>query len=181
LGAEQTAEFSIVSRIFFAIIGVFSVLLIQLWNSVTEANLRNDNKWILRAAKRLFFIAVLILLGSIILSINKNSILHIWLGKQFVNISSSTFYLFSFYTFFHCLNAIIVNIQNGLGLLKLQIISTSASILIYLSGCLLFSMNDYGYNYLIVLKIIGTIVAIGINSITLFRLNRTTNLNVQAL
>jgi len=167
LGAEQTAEFSIISKIFYAIIGVFSVLLIQLWNSVTEANLRNDNKWIIKIAKRLAIFAFLIFICSAVLSSFKDSLLHFWLGNQFIDIPYISFFLFSFYTFLHCLNSIIANIQNGLGQLKFQIISTTLSLAIYIIGCFVFNIKDLGYNYLIILKIVGTALAFGVNLISI--------------
>jgi O-antigen/teichoic acid export membrane protein len=172
LGAGKTAEFSILSKVFYTIIGVFSVLLIQLWNSVTEANLKNDNKWVLKIGKRLAIFAFLLFFGSLILSAFKNSLLRLWLGDQFLNISYSSFYLFSFYTFSHCLNAILINIQNGLGQLRLQIVSTSLSLAIYVTGCLILNVKNLGYDYLIVLKIIGTGIAIGINLFVLKKLTR---------
>jgi O-antigen/teichoic acid export membrane protein len=176
LGASQTAEFSILSKIFYAIIGVFSVLLIQLWNSVTEANIKNNNKWIINIGKRLALFAMILFLGTLIISTFKDNLLHFWLGNQFLNISYTSFYLFSIYTFVHCLNAILANIQNGLGELKLQMASIFISLVIYITGCFILDVKNLGYNYLIVLKIIGTVVAIGINLISVRNLqnqNRT--------
>ena len=125
-------------------------------------------------AKRLAGIAFIIFIGTIGISIFKNQILHIWLGNQFINISYTSFLLFSVYTLFHCLNAILINIQNGLGQLKIQILSTTISIIIYFTGCYIFDIRTtgVGFNFLIVLKIIGTVVAITINSLTLKQLVR---------
>lgn len=174
LGANQTAEFSILSKIFYAIIGVFSVLLIQLWNSVTEAKIENNNKWIINIGKRLARFAFILFLGSLIISTFKDKLLYFWLGNELPNLTYTSFYLFSIYTLVHCLNAIVANIQNGIGELRLQMISIFISLAIYITGCLVLDVNKLGYNYLIVLKIIGTVVAIGINLLSVRNLRKQT-------
>lgn len=155
LGAEKTTEFSIVNRIFFTLIGVFSILLIQFWNSVTEANEKKNLLWIKKAIKYLTVGAGAILIFGIVLSIFNSQILTFWLGDKAPKIASSTFFLFTGYTFLHCLNAIYINYFNGIGQLKHQIILMLLSILIYILGCISFNIHDLGYDIIIIFKIIG--------------------------
>ena len=155
LGAERTTEFSIVNRIFFTLIAIFSILLIQFWNSVTEANEKKNLLWIKKAIKNLTLGSVIILILGIVLSIFNSQILTFWLGEKAPAIASSTFFLFTGYTFLHCLNAIYINYFNGIGQLKSQMILMLSSILIYILGCFSFNIQDYGYDVIIIFKIIG--------------------------
>ena len=167
LGSSQTAEYSVVNRIFFTIIGIYSIFLIQFWNSVTEAKEKKEMLWIRRTLRLLFLGAICTFAVSLFISFYQEDILLFWLGADFARLASSTFYLFAFYTFFHCVNAIFINLQNGLGELKVQIISTLIALSIYVAGCFMIDIKTVGYNYLILLKVIGTLTAVFINSFVL--------------
>ena len=155
LGAEKTTEFSIVNRIFFTLISVFSILLIQFWNSVTEANENKNLLWIKKAIQYLTLGTIIILIFGILLSIFNSQILTFWLGENAPKIASSTFFLFTGYTFLHCVNAIYINYFNGIGKLRHQLFLMLLSILIYILCCFCFNIQDLGYNAIIIFKIIG--------------------------
>jgi len=167
LGATETAKFSIINRVFFALITFFSIILIHFWNSVTDAFEKNEFKWINKTIKILYAVTVLIFIVGLIISFFQKNIINFWLGGNNLKLESLTFYLFSIYVLFHCLNAIFINLQNGLGLLKMQILTTSFAIALYLLGCYLFDVKHLGYNILIELKIGILALSIIFNSLVL--------------
>lgn len=163
-GANQTAEYAVVSKIYFTVISVFSILLISFWNNVTIAYTKGDYEWIRKGIKQLLIICTVVLLCGVVISILHDFILKIWFGeKSNLDISIITFFLFSLYTFFHCVNAVFINMQNGIGDVKVQIISTISMIIILILGIITVNVIDYGYNFLLVLKIIAVCVGILIN------------------
>lgn len=170
LGATQTAEFSVVNKIFFSLIGLFSVLLIHFWNSVTEAYLKNEIKWIFKTIKILYLISFCFFLGGLFISFFSENILSFWLNTNDFNISTKTFYMFSIYMFLHCINAIYVNLQNGLGFLRIQIYSITLSLVLYGLGCYLIDIKSYGYNVIVLLKILSMGLSVIINSFILLKL-----------
>lgn len=170
LGPNETSEFSIINKIFFTLISLFSVLLIHFWNSVTDAFETKEIKWIIGMMKKLFLVAFGFLIISLGISFYQKNILEFWLGNPTFEITDLSFYLFSIYTFIHCTNAIFINLQNGLGFLKLQITSAFLMILIYLTGVYFFSLQDYGYNVLIVIKIVAISLALIVNSMVIIKL-----------
>ena len=121
----------------------------------SEANENKNILWIKKAIKYLTFSTGIILIFGIFLSIFNSQILTFWLGEKAPEIASSTFFLFTAYTFFHCLNAIYINYFNGIGKLKHQMILMLLSIFIYILSCFSFNIQDLGYNAIIVFKIIG--------------------------
>lgn len=171
LGADKTAEFSIVSKIYFTLISFYSILLISFWNGVSVAFFEKKMNWIIKNIKVLFFISFLILLIGLIISFFNNEIINLWFGKNVFYFTKNTFYLFSVFTFFHCFNAVLINFQNGIGDMKIQILSTSLMIIIYFSGAYLMNTNNYGYNGLIVIKICAVFIGILINLLSLKKLN----------
>jgi O-antigen/teichoic acid export membrane protein len=164
LGASQTAEFSVVNKMFFSLIGLFSIFLIHFWNSVTEAFQKEEIMWIFKTVKHLFVIAFCFFFVSLIMSYFQKDIITIWIKDSRFSIQSETFYLFSIYLLLHCINAIFVNLQNGLGFLKIQICSSILGIIIYLLGCYFIDIKMYGYNIIIILKIGSTLLSLLMNS-----------------
>lgn len=172
LGAEETTKFSIVNRIFFTLITFFSILLIHFWNSVTDAYEKKDFTWILKTVKILYVISFGFFLIGLIFSFFQKEIISLWLGNVDLNLESITFYLFSIYVLLHCLNAIFLNLQNGLGLLKIQIYTTTLALLLYVIGCYFIDIKLHGFNVIIALKIIVMAISTILNSFILKRIKR---------
>lgn len=175
LGPSETTEFSIVNKIFFTLINLYSILLIHFWNSATEAFEKNEIKWIIKTIKALFLASIGVLVVGIIISYFQKNILDLWIGKNVLNLESLTFYLFSIYTFFHCINAIFVNLQNGVGFLKIQIFSTIIALVLYGLGCYIIDIKENGYNVIIIIKIIVLALSILINSTILKQIKTNDN------
>ncbi|WP_298781235.1 hypothetical protein [uncultured Polaribacter sp.] len=167
LGPEETTKFSIVSKIFFTLITLFSILLIHFWNSVTDAYEKREFVWIFKIIKILSFISIFIFIIGLIISFFQQKIINLWLGSNNLGLESLTFYLFSIYTFFHCINAIFLNLQNGLGKLKLQIYTSFLVLFLYVLGCYLIDVKLHGYNSIITLKIGVMVLSIILNSLIL--------------
>lgn len=122
LSPEDVAEYSIANKVFFLIINVFSIILIQVWNSTTDAMVKKDYEWIKRTAKRLNKILILVLVSSVFIALILNPLIKVWVGQSF-NFSITFRLCFAIYVLIHCINAIYVNILNGLGKLTLQTIA----------------------------------------------------------
>jgi O-antigen/teichoic acid export membrane protein len=167
IGAEETASYSIVNKLFFALITVFSILLIHFWNSVTDAYEKKEFKWISKILNALYLIAFFIFLGGLIISFLQREIINFWLGDEAIIFNYITFYLFSVYTFFHCINAIFVYLQNGLGTLKIQIYTSIVIIISYVLACFIVDINKYGYDSIIIIKIVAMGLSMVSNSFIL--------------
>jgi O-antigen/teichoic acid export membrane protein len=172
LGAEETAGFSIVTKIFFTLITLYSILLIHFWNSVTEAFEKAKFLWILHKVKILIKISFLFFFAGLLISFFQENILLLWLGENNLNFASSTFYLYTVYLLFHCINAVFVNIQNGLGKIKIQIGATILALIIYVTVCYFIDIAYYGYNVIIIIKIVVMGLSLVLNSFILKKLQR---------
>lgn len=164
LGAEETASYSIISKIFFTLIMVFSILLIHFWNSVTDAFEKKEFKWIFKTIKVLYIISIFVFFVGLIVSFFQEELINLWLGDNNLNLKSISFYLFSIYTLLHCINAIFVNLQNGIGNLRLQIITNIIILVVYAVACYIIDISYYGYNSILVIKIGVMIIAVILNS-----------------
>lgn len=163
LGPQQTADYSVLSKIYFTLITLFSVLLISFWNGVTVAKAKGDTRWIKKQLKRLFILSAGVVLAGLLIAFIYPFILTLWFGKNnTLHLGRLSFFLFSIYAFIHCLNAVLANYQNGIGDLRIQILSNLIIVSILVIGAFIIDIPKYGYNSLVIIKIvaisIGTII-----------------------
>lgn len=163
LGAQETADYSVVSKIFFVIIALFTTLLIKFWNNVTYAFEIKNHSWIHKELKKLVLISFGVFLFCLVITLFRDVILNLWIGKDIIKTSAVTFLLFSVFTFLTCINSILMFLHNGLGRFKYQLISYSIMILIYLGYFFCFKIDSY--EDLVLLKVILLFIGIFVNSL----------------
>lgn len=122
LGPTDVTSYSIINKVFFIIIALFTIILVQIWNSTSDAFAKKDFIWIRKTIKRLHIILVPFIIASIIIAIMINPLITIWLRQEF-NFPVSIRILFVLYMLIHCSNGIYGNILNGVGKLRWQTIA----------------------------------------------------------
>lgn len=162
LGPEEVAEYSIINKVFFFIINLFSVVLIQVWNSTTDANACKDYLWIKEAVVKLTRGLILVFAVSLIISLLLNYITVFWIGGTFTY-SITIRLFFVLYVVFHCANAIYVNVLNGLGRLKWQTIAYFfAACLNFILSYLFISKAGLGINGVLYSKTICVLLTFSV-------------------
>lgn len=129
MGSEYVTTYSIANKLFFFVIGVFSIILIQVWNAVAGAKANNDYLWIEKITKKLFYFILPVTAVCLFIVFFYDFITSLWLGRTF-EVDKIFLFLFLLYTIFHCLNAIYVNVLNGLSQIKWQFIAYSFAALL---------------------------------------------------
>ena len=122
-GAEQVTKYSIITKVYGTGNNLFSILLISLWSAVTLMMVKGDFNWIGKQIKRLLGFSCIFGIGCIIISLFFNQIIKIWLGKNAIHFEPSLISVFCIYEFLCAFGSIYVNVANGLGYIKSQIIS----------------------------------------------------------
>lgn len=120
--SEMVTKYSIITKVYQAGTNLFSVFLIALWSAVTYRMAQNDYRWISDKIKELLKMWVLFTLGVVLVSLLFNLIVRIWLGKNTYVYSNLMILLFGAYCSLTAFSAIYVNIINGLGIVKLQLV-----------------------------------------------------------
>lgn len=149
LGPDDVTEYSIAYKIYFLIITFFSILLIQVWNSTTDAFAKKDFVWIRKTVKKLHLVLIPVFIGTLLISFYLNDMVKIWIGETF-NFTLQFRLVFTVYVLIHCSNAIYVNILNGIGRLKLQTLA-------YIIGAILNFILAYHFIVNLDLGIIGVL------------------------
>lgn len=162
LGPVKTAEYSIVYKIFFSVINIFSILLIQFWDSSRMAYVREDYKWIKKMVIQLLLLNGLVLVGCLIISFFSNEFMEIFLGDSKLQFEKKTFYLFSIYTFIHCFFSVFINLFNGINLFSYQKLALIIMLSIYVIALIFGNLSTYGYDFILIIKILSTVAVLPI-------------------
>lgn len=158
LGAKEVAAYSIATKLLIIFNTLFSILLIQMWNASGDAFNKNDYRWIQKMIKRLYLVLIIMSIGIIIIIILFDTITKLWLG-QTISISMISVRLIAICVIVQMFNGIAVNIENGTGLIRPQIISYLISGIINIPlAVYLVKVCNMGLNGIIIAKIICLLI-----------------------
>ncbi|MBI6102240.1 oligosaccharide flippase family protein [Clostridium perfringens] len=129
IGATDVTNYSIVNKVFNLIPTLFSIVLIQVWSQTAKEVTLNKYNNIKKMINKLLLLLIPIFIVLIFIVITFNFISLIWLRK-IIDVSKLLLISSALYAFLTCINGIFVNIQNGLGIIKYQIISYTIAVII---------------------------------------------------
>ncbi|MDO6850366.1 oligosaccharide flippase family protein [Priestia megaterium] len=176
LGVKEVTAYSIATRLLILFNTLFSILLIQMWNASGDAYNKNDFIWIEKTIKKLYMTLTLMVIIIYLTTLFFDQIVYLWMGQP-VQISGLSVKLIGTCVVIQMFNGIAVNIENGTGLIKPQIISyITAGIINVPLTIYLVNRMDMGLNGIIISKIICLLIPAIVCSIhvrkILFRMKR---------
>ncbi|WP_180228433.1 oligosaccharide flippase family protein [Priestia megaterium] len=176
LGVKEVTAYSIATRLLILFNTLFSILLIQMWNASGDAYNKNDFIWIEKTIKKLYMALTLMVIIIYLTTLFFDQIVYLWMGQS-VQISGLSVKLIGTCVVIQMFNGIAVNIENGTGLIKPQIISyITAGIINVPLTIYLVNRMDMGLNGIIISKIICLLIPAIVCSIhvrkILFRMKR---------
>ena len=122
LGQAAVAEYSVVSKLFEAVLLVLGVAVLPLWPAYAEAKSRQDIAWIERTLVRTLVLTLLYVSGAgILLLISGRWLLEIWVGET-IGYSLWLFVAFAVWTILKGLGFTHSMFLNGLGEIKIQLV-----------------------------------------------------------
>ena len=120
--SASVSKYSVINSVYNAGTMVFSLILISLWSAVTYVSEKNNFEWIKREINNLTRMWYLFIAGVVGVSFLFNWIVEIWLGGNAFVYEPSLIIVFALFTIMNAFGAIYVNVANGLGVIKLQMI-----------------------------------------------------------
>lgn len=158
ISTNDVTYYSIVNKLFMTINTFYSILLIQLWNSSTDAFARNDYKWIIDSIKKLLLLLIPVALVILFIILGFDFITTVWIGRV-LDINKNLLVFTGIYIFMICLNGIFVNIQNGIGKINTQIISVCIAAIINIPSAYIFiNKFNMGMSGVVLANIISQLV-----------------------
>lgn len=127
---NEVVEYQIYNRLFSLIGTIFTIALTPIWSAVTKAMTENNFIWIKKIYSILSLLSILIIIGSIIVIPFLQSIFHLWLGANTIQVNYSYALIFSIISSINIWNTVLSTIANGMGELKPQAILFSIAVII---------------------------------------------------
>lgn len=176
LTEEDVTIYNIAYRLFSVSIIIFSTIITPYWSAFTEANNKNDFRWmkisLLKLHKRLLFITIL----SIIILSFRNIIIRKWIGEESLLPSTDSAILMVLYSFIINWSNIYSHFLNGIGKIKGQIIVSIVQAVLVIPVCwYLTQFQNLGLSGIIGGLIFSMIPFALYGPITTYRLFVTTN------
>lgn len=139
--SSMVTKYTVINSVYNTGGSIFSLLLISLWSAVTYAADKNEFKWIQREIIKLRKLWILFSIGVVVVSLLFNEIIHLWLGKNGQYYESQLIFIFAVFSIFQTFGSIYVNVANGLGRIKLQIISSIIGAVVNIPLSILFAKS----------------------------------------
>lgn len=169
LSSDLVTKYEIINKIYSTCNSLFSILLINLWSSVTYAMTIKNYQWIKIAVKRILLFWTIYSIGVAFISFNFKCIIKIWIGNQHVIYDTHLIWLFAISAVLTSFGSIFVNVSNGLGRLKIQMCFSIIGALINIPLSVFFakwlSMGIYGIKLATLICCSGSILFVPLDII----------------
>ncbi len=142
IGPEAVTTYNIAYKYFNLIAIAYTIVISPMWNAYTDAYVKNDYAWIKQTFRYALSIWGCTIIGGIIMLIFSPIFYHFWIGETIsvpFSVSVSVLLFISFFNLNNCVTALI----NGLNKITVQIITSIAITILYVSTVLL-SGNTLG-------------------------------------
>lgn len=122
ISSELVTKYAVITKVYDTGTSLFSILLIALWSAVTYHLAQDNIEWIKNKIRQLLLLWGIFSCGVVVVSVLFNYIIRAWLGTQAIHYEWSLICLFGVYCSMTAFSAIFVNVLNGMGVVKMQLI-----------------------------------------------------------
>lgn len=127
----QVTPYQVAYRYFSLTMMIFTVIGVPFWSATTDAYERGDIDWIKKSMKRLHMILIAIFCALVIMVVVANFVYRIWVGSDIIVPMSLTIGM-ALYLMIVITSLCYSYFLNGFGFLRLQLITTIISAIIYI-------------------------------------------------
>ncbi|MBO4786337.1 MAG: MATE family efflux transporter [Prevotella sp.] len=127
----QVTPYQVAYRYFSLTMMIFTVIGVPFWSATTDAYERGDIDWIKKSMKRLHMILIAIFLALVLMVVVANFVYRIWVGSDIIVPMSLTIGM-ALYLMIVITSLCYSYFLNGFGFLRLQLITTIISAIIYI-------------------------------------------------
>lgn len=131
ISPAQVTPYQVAYRYFSVTMMIFTVIGVPFWSATTDAYERGDIDWIKKSMKRLHLILIAIFLMLVAMVLAANLIYRIWVGSD-ITVPTSLTIGMALYLLIVITSLCYSYFLNGFGFLRLQLITTIISAIIYI-------------------------------------------------
>lgn len=152
-GAAEVTPYSTEYKIFMILIQVQGLIIMPMWSAFTEANVRQDYKWIKDKMCLMNLLALLFSIGAVAIIFVLRPVTKIWLGRE-LNYDNATTIVMAIYIICYLFSSNYASLLCGLGEVKIYSMVAIIGCLINIPASIIFA-NSFG----IVGIVLGTFVS----------------------
>lgn len=131
ISPAQVTPYQVAYRYFSVTMMIFTVIGVPFWSATTDAYERGDIDWIKKSMKRLHLILIAIFLALVLMVVVANFVYRIWVGSD-ITVPTSLTIGMALYLLIVITSLCYSYFLNGFGFLRLQLITTIISAIIYI-------------------------------------------------
>lgn len=154
-GPEEVTPYTVAYRLFGTLATFYGVILSPMWSSVTDAFARNDIPWIHRTIRQLSYTWLLEVVAAVLLVALSPWVLKLWVGDK-IQVPFSLSVLCASYFLIYTYGSIYVNIVNGIGKLKMQMIFSVVEAVVFVPLTILCA-RKFGIDGVMIATIVVTV------------------------
>ena len=175
-GPEAVAEYNVSHRYFNLVHMIVAIVIAPFWSAYTDAFTCGDTQWMLSTLKKLEKMIILVAFGLVFLVIISPIFYHYWIGDK-ITIHTSVSISTAIYVFCSTCGLIYMHIINGIGKIKLQLLTYVIFAIVSLP-VLYFSCKEWG---IVGILITPSIVLFTQAALMRFQLYKLINGNAQGI
>jgi O-antigen/teichoic acid export membrane protein len=155
INAGEVVTFQVYYRLFTLVSVFFSVGMIPVWSSITDAQAKKDFQWIVKIRKHLYKLMGIAAVGEVIVLLLSKYLVAVWMGQKYVLANNNLIIFFALSDLAHIWTMINAQVANGLGKLKNQLLFLTSGALIYVPLAYLFSTMNHSWAAIVFANIIA--------------------------
>lgn len=143
---DEVVPYNLSYKYFSIVLISYTIIITPYWSSITEAYTRKDIKWIKKSIKNIQKIWIIVPLLLVVMVFLSDWFYHFWVGDK-VSITLSLSLSMALFVLLRTFNMVYVNFLNGVGKIKLQLITGVISIIINIPLSIFFAKYlEWGIN-----------------------------------
>jgi O-antigen/teichoic acid export membrane protein len=121
-GAERVTEYDVVFKIFSLVMVAHGLIMAPLWSAYTDAYQKQDMAWIRQMLRRQLQVFGGLTVVVFLLALSTQKIVDLWIGDS-LDVSSTLVFCMAFFALVSTWNNIFAFIVNGIGKIRLQLVT----------------------------------------------------------
>lgn len=154
-GPDEVVTYSVAYKYFSVLVMIFSLIVAPFWSAFTEAWVKKEIDWIRKVIRKLFYVWIASSMFGILLLVFSDLFYKLWLGDE-IKVPFHMSMLFLIYFITKNFGNIFKMFINGVGYIKIQMISSILSSIIFISAAIfLIKYLKFGISSIIIAMIIS--------------------------
>jgi O-antigen/teichoic acid export membrane protein len=167
----QVAAYNVAYKYFYVLQMGFTIAITPLWSSVTDAYSRGDEAWIKHVVNRYLYVLLIFVAAALLMLAFSDSIYELWIGKNKLHISSEISLMCCLFVITSMFATIFVSVLNGIGALKIQLVSSFISPVVFIMMSLFFILKiKTGAEGILIATIISNVFGVVIAPIQYYKI-----------